>query len=167
VWLIIQRGPKKYTPFNVQNIWLNNLLIYLRFNFANVRRWPLPKCVIEVIYGHFQNWTEDIPRNHLSRYFVRWGVQIFLGLFVYTQHDTKNQNFSILHGVFPKFEVIHNPFPQKPRDKNLTFIIFERVHRSLNYSVDLNHRTSGITECHFPCSHWLHFIFLSINCGKM
>jgi hypothetical protein len=30
-------GPKKYTHFNVQNICLNNSLVYLRFNFQIVR----------------------------------------------------------------------------------------------------------------------------------
>jgi hypothetical protein len=34
----IQEGPKTVTRFNIHNIFLNNLLVYLRFNFENVHR---------------------------------------------------------------------------------------------------------------------------------
>jgi hypothetical protein len=44
-----------YTHFNVQNICLNNLLLYLRLNLENVRGQPLQYILVEVSYGHFQN----------------------------------------------------------------------------------------------------------------
>jgi hypothetical protein len=38
VTTIYKEGQKMYTHFNVQNICLINLLVYLRYSFENVRR---------------------------------------------------------------------------------------------------------------------------------
>jgi hypothetical protein len=65
----VQKGPKKY----IRTKYLfENLLVYLRLNFANICR-----------YEHFQNWTK-ISINYSSRYFVRWSVyRLFRPLCIY------------------------------------------------------------------------------------